>query len=436
MKIAVIGGGISGILAARLLAARHDVHLFEANSYLGGHTNTVGIEAFGSEFRVDTGFMVLNSRNYPSFTRLLRTLGIETQNSDMSFSVRCDRTGLEYQGSSLNGLFAQRRNLLRFGFHRMLLEILRFNRRARETLNEEDNTLGLGQFLQSGRFGGRFADHYLIPMCAAIWSARPDRVLEMPARFILRFLDNHGLLQLGDRPQWQTIPGGAQRYVTALTAPIRDRIFTGAPVCRVERRDDHVAVIVAGKEPRTYDKAVIAAHGDQALAMLADASPLEHEILGAFSFQRNEAVLHTDASQLPRSRRAWASWNYRIPADEKKPVYVTYDVNRLQNLGAPRPICVTLNGGDDIAADQVLRRLEFHHPVFDLAAVNAQRCRRQINGPRRTYFCGAYWRNGFHEDGVNSALAVAKDFGLGLDDLPSCKVAFTAEPCAISAEVR
>ncbi len=436
MKIAVIGGGISGNLVARLLAARHDVHLLEANSYLGGHTNTVEIEAFGSEYHVDTGFMVFNERNYPNFTRLLRALGIEAQDSDMSFSVRCDRTGLEYQGSSLNGLFAQRRNLVRFGFHRMLNDILRFNRRSRGLLTKDGSSLTLGEYLVSEQFGRQFTEHYLIPMCAAIWSARPDRVLEMPARFILRFLENHGLLQLRDRPQWRTIPGGARRYVEALATPIRERILTNAQVCRVARHDDQVAVTVAGAEARTYDKAVIAAHGDQALAMLADASRLEREILGAFSFQANNTVLHTDASQLPRSRRAWASWNYRIPAGDDKPVYVTYDVNRLQHLGAPRPICVTLNGGDDVTDNQVLRRFEYHHPVFDVAAVNAQRRWHEINGPRRTYFCGAYWGHGFHEDGVNSALAVAREFGLGLGDLQTCKAASISAPYTISAAAR
>jgi uncharacterized protein len=425
MRIAIIGSGISGLLTARLLAVDHEIHVFEAADYAGGHTNTVSCEVFGRVYAVDTGFMVFNDRTYPHFIRMLQMLDIPARNSDMSFSVRCDRTGLEYQGSSLNGLFAQRRNLLRPSFYRMLVDVLRFNRRAVELLASDDNDLELGQYLDRNRFSREFIEHYLIPMGAAIWSAPPASFRAFPARFIIGFFHNHGLLTVRHHPQWKTVQGGARQYVAALTRPFADRIRLNCPVVSVRRHADHVTVITKQGEAEDFDAVVLAAHSDQSLAMLTDASPAEREILGAIAYQRNETVLHVDSSQLPSCGRAWASWNYRTPREQGQPVVLTYNLNRLQGHDAPDPICVTLNGTRWIDPQRMVRRIEYHHPVYSREALAAQKRFHEINGKNRTYFCGAYWGHGFHEDGVNSALAVGQSFGKRLD---SCIVACTKDP--------
>jgi predicted NAD/FAD-binding protein len=430
VRIAIIGAGISGNVCARLLAEDHDVDLYDANGYAGGHTNTVPIEAFGRTIPVDTGFMVFNHRTYPNFTRLLHDLNIESQASDMSFSVRCERSGLEYQGSSLNGLFAQRSNLFRPSFYGMLRDILRFNRESLELLAADDDRLTIGEYLQQNAYSRRFTDHYLIPMGAAIWSARPTQFFDFPARSLVAFFRNHGLLSLRNRPQWRTIPGGARRYVSALLHPLADRLRLNAPVQKVLRSPDHVLVVPQGAMPVAYDRVVFATHADQTLRIIGDdLTDAEREVLGAFSYQRNEAVVHTDSRLLPRRRRAWASWNYHIPKASDQPVGVTYDVNRLQRLGAPEPICVTLNHTDRIDASKIHARIEYYHPVFAPGSMAAQRRHDELNGANRTFFCGAYWGYGFHEDGVNSALAVAKHFG---KDLETWKAASTKDASSIA----
>jgi predicted NAD/FAD-binding protein len=334
--------------------------------------------------------------------------------------VRCDKTGLEYQGSSLNGLFAQRRNLLRPSFYRMLLEVLRFNRQSRELLQGDDYELELGRYLHRNRYSREFIEHYLIPMGAAIWSAPPERFRQFPARFIVSFFNNHGLLTVRDHPQWKTVQGGAMRYVAALTRPFADRIRLNCPVVSVRRSPDRVSVTWKQGGPEDFDAAVLATHADQTLAMLADASDAERDILGAFPYQRNDTVLHADPTLLPRRHRAWASWNYRIPREEGQPVVLTYNLNRLQGHVSPDPICVTLNGTSGIDEQKILRRIEYHHPVYSREALAAQKRFPEINGRNRSYFCGAYWGHGFHEDGVNSALAVGQSFGKRLE---SCTVA-------------
>lgn len=417
MRIAVIGSGISGNVCARLLSSEHDVHLFEAADYLGGHTNTVRATAFGKQLDIDTGFMVFNHRTYPNFTRLLRILGIPERDSDMSFSVRCERTGLEYQGSSLNGLFAQRSNLVRPAFYRMLQDILRFNRESVELLDGDDDRMTIGEYLDEEHYGREFIEHYLIPMGAAIWSARPTRFYEFPARFLVGFLRNHGLLQLRNRPVWKTIPGGAKRYVDALVEPLQDRIRLSTPIEKVCPAKDHVVVQPSHGPAETFDHVVFATHADQTLRLLDEPTQVEREVLGAFPYQRNECVLHTDRSLLPQRQRAWASWNYLIPAEPGRPVTLTYDVNRLQGLATPSPVCVTLNNTYQLEQEYVLKQMLYEHPVFTPGAVAAQRRHDELNGARRLYYCGAYWGYGFHEDGVNSALAVCKHFGIGLDSL-------------------
>lgn len=431
-RIAIVGAGVSGLVCARLLALRYDVQLFEADAHLGGHARTVEFEAHGQPHAADIGFMVFNERTYPNFTRLLQILGVASQPSDMSFSARVDEHDLEYQGSSLNGLFAQRRNLANPRFWRMLRDVVRFNRDAAQALAEEsadDPDLTLGQFVRSAGYSREFLDHYLLPMTAAIWSAPPQSVEQFPAAFLLRFFQNHGLIQLRDRPQWRTIVGGSRQYVAALAEPLwqRQAVNVNVPIVAVERpAAGGVVVHLPNGEHEPFHAAILATHAPQALTLLARPTPVERSLLGAFATQRNVAVLHTDRAHLPRRPRAWASWNYRV-GDATRPATVTYDLNRLQRLGAPGPICLTLNPDAPIAAKAEIARFEFAHPLYSSAAIVAQRQWSQLHQREETSFCGAYWGNGFHEDGVESALAVCQRFGVGLNDLAPCRVASTKE---------
>jgi predicted NAD/FAD-binding protein len=341
---------------------------------------------------------------------LLDELGVASQPSAMSFSVRNDASGLEYNGTSLNGLFAQRRNLLRPGFLGMLAEILRFHREAPSLLADDGDENTLGAYLDAHRFGGAFVDDYLVPMGAAIWSTDPARMFDFPARFFVRFLHNHGMLTVNDRPSWRVIRGGSMRYVERLVAPLRDRIRLASPVEQVRRLPDRIMLQVRGREPERFDHVFLACHAGQALRMLADPSREEREILGALPYQRNEALLHTDTSLLPRRRRAWAAWNYHWLPGPRAGVALTYDMNVLQSLRSRHTLCVTLNAAEHVDERCVLRRMEYAHPLFTLAGAAAQRRHHEISGVRRTHYCGAYWRYGFHEDGVVSALQALARF--------------------------
>ncbi len=418
-KIAVVGTGISGNVCSFFLSRQRQIDVYEAAGYIGGHAQTSTIQAYGREFDIDTGFMVFNYRTYPNFVRLLNALGVKDQPSDMSFSVRSELLDLEYCGSDLNTLFAQRRNLFSPRFLKMLLDILRFNRTAPALIDSDDDQLSLGEYLQRESFGREFVKHYLVPMGAAIWSARPDKFLEFPARFLVAFLHNHGLLKITDRPQWKTIAGRSKTYVDALTRGFRDQIRLNCPVRRIERHEDHVLLYADDDSPQIYDEVVLATHADQALAILADPTPEEREVLGQFPYQTNEAIVHTDRRLLPKRKRAWASWNYHIPKPdgaEGLPVALTYELNRLQRLESPGPVCVTLNHSGAIDEQQIIKRFTYQHPVYSPGAIAAQRRWNEISGVRRTHFCGAYWGNGFHEDGVNSGMAVARQFGIDIDE--------------------
>lgn len=410
MKIAIIGTGIAGNVAAYHLQRDHDITVFEANAHVGGHTHTHDIEWDGQHYAVDTGFIVFNYRTYPHFTRLLHELGVAVQPSAMSFSVKCERSGLEYNGDTLNTLFAQRRNLLRPSFYRMLRDILRFNREALQLLELGQADMSLGEFLHQGGYGREFIEQYLVPMGAAIWSADPVLMYRFPAGFFIRFFHNHGLLSVNERPQWYVIQGGSREYVRKLTASFADRIRTHAPVERITRYPTHVMVKVQGQEAERFDQVFLACHSDQALRLLADATPLEREVLGSIPYQVNEAILHTDASVLPTRRLAWAAWNYHILPREEGRVPVTYNMNILQGLDAPVQFCVTLNNSVAIDPDKVLKRITYHHPIFTPEGLTAQQRQQEVNGRNRTYFCGAYWRYGFHEDGVVSALNAINHF--------------------------
>lgn len=398
--------------AAYLLSRVHDIHVFEAQDRVGGHTNTIECEEAGRSLSVDTGFIVFNNRTYPRFVTLIERLGVPWRHSTMSFSVRCDRSGLEYNGTSMNGLFAQRSNLLRPGFYRMLTDILRFNRESVDDAARSPD-LTLGRYLEETRYSKRFIDHYILPMAAAIWSAPQRVILEFPMQFFVRFLKNHGMLSVNDRPVWRTIVGGSGVYARKLTEPFKSRIRLNSPVRRIARTPDRVEVSTdAGTEH--FDHVVIACHSDEALSMLADPSPQEREVLGAIPYQRNTAVLHTDTSLLPRRRLAWAAWNYHVPLSPDEPVSVTYDLTTLQGLATRTRYLVTLNRDDHIEPAKVIRRIVYHHPVFNSRGLAAQARHAEISGPRRTHYAGAYWGNGFHEDGVNSALAACRSFGVSL----------------------
>jgi len=411
MKIAIIGSGVAGNVAARQLhAAGHDITVYEAGRHVGGHAHTQTVELAGQSVDVDTGFIVFNDKTYPHFSALLRELDVATEESAMSFSVRDDARRLEYNGTTLNTLFAQRRNLVRPSFLGMVRDILRFNREAPRLLREPGGELPLGEVLAEGRYGKTFVEHYIVPMGAAIWSTSPAAMFQFPARFFVRFLMNHGMLSVNDRPVWRTVSGGSARYVEKLVAPFRDRIRLASPVEQVRRQPGGVFVKVAGAEALRHDAVFFACHSDQALALLADPTTPEREVLGAIPYQRNEAVLHTDSRLLPRRRLAWACWNYHSLADRDGPLALTYHMNLLQNLVTPEPLLVTLNRTDVIDPAKVLRSMVYQHPVFTPDSVAAQARQRELNGYRGTYFCGAWWRNGFHEDGVVSALDAVAHF--------------------------
>ena len=403
MRIAIVGTGIAGNVAAYKLRAQHDITVYEASPYVGGHTNTVDVTEDGRTIPVDTGFIVFNDRTYPNFIELLDEIGQDSQPSIMSFSVSSGDAGLEYNGAGLNALFAQRRNILRPPFYRMIRDILRFNRDAMATLPFEDEGQSVGEYLLRHGYSQEFMNDYLVPMAAAIWSAEPVAIHEMPMDFLVRFFDNHGLLQLKDRPVWRVISGGSREYVNKLVAGHRDRIRLETPVSAVIRHASGVEIVTGEHGREWYDAVFLACHSDQALALLEKPTAVERDVLGAIRYQDNEAVLHTDASVLPKRRRAWAAWNYHIPDDPNRHVAVTYNMNMLQGLDCREQYCVTLNNDRRIDPSKVIRRIQYQHPVYSREAVAAQRRQVELNTDR-TFFCGAYWRNGFHEDGVVSAL--------------------------------
>ncbi len=414
MKLAIIGAGISGLTAAYRLSPGHDITLFEAGNYLGGHTNTVDVELDGELHSIDTGFIVFNDRTYPNFIKLLAELGVPSRATSMSFSVRCDAANLEYNGSSLNGLFAQRRNLLRPCFYRMVRDILRFNRDAPKLVLEDstfDQTT-VGEFLEQHRYSREFARHYLFPMGAAIWSCPAGLFEKFPIRFIVEFYRNHGLLSLRDRPVWRVIDGGSRNYVVRMAERFRDRVRLRTPIQQVRRLPKEVLVTSEQGDTESFDHVVFACHSDQALRLLADPSVTEREVLAMFPYERNSAVLHTDETLLPKRRRAWACWNYRL-ADETaceydQPATVTYQMNMLQHIQSRHCFNVTLNSDDAISPSRILRRFEYHHPVFTIGRAAAQARHSELLNANRTSYCGAYWGNGFHEDGVVSALRVCE----------------------------
>lgn len=423
-NIAIIGSGISGLTAAYLLAKKHKVTVFEKSEHIGGHTATVDVEVLGESYAIDTGFIVFNNKTYPNFLALLDEIGVGKKDAEMSFSVHNTKTKLEYNGHNLDTLFAQRRNLFRPKFWRLVKEILRFNKLCKQAFdaqiyNEADT---LGDFLTEHNFSQFFAEHYILPMGAAIWSSSLTQMEGFQFHFFVKFFHNHGLLNIADRPQWYVIPNGSRSYLSPLCKSFSENIRVNSDIKSITRNNDKVQLHFgalsseqgglnnATGQIEEFDEVVIACHSDQALALLADPSSEESAILSAMPYSENSVVLHTDINLLPKRKKAWASWNYQLSADRDKPASVTYNMNILQGLKTEHTFCVTLNQRESIATDKILREFTYHHPIFSLESIAAQQQRKQICGQHHTHYAGAYWHSGFHEDGVRSGVEVAQRF--------------------------
>ncbi|MDO6508242.1 FAD-dependent oxidoreductase [Colwellia sp. 4_MG-2023] len=415
--IAIIGSGISGLTAAYLLSKKNHVTVFEKNDRIGGHTATVDIEKNGQSFAIDTGFIVFNDKTYPNFLALLSEIGIGKQATEMSFSVHNCQTGMEYNGHNLNTLFAQRRNLFRPKFWGLVKEILRFNKQCKAIFDSQNYQDGmtLGQFLTENNFSDFFAEHYILPMGAAIWSSSLSQMEDFEFRFFVQFFHNHGLLNIADRPQWYVIPKGSRSYLKPLCQPFENNIKLNADISGITRSDNKVHLHFNQDPSESFDDVVIACHSDEALALLNDATEDETAILSAMPYSENSVILHTDKTLLPKREKAWASWNYQLSQDRSKAASVTYNMNILQGIESENTFCVTLNQKEDIDPNLILREFTYHHPIFSSESIQAQQQRDKICGINQTHFAGAYWHSGFHEDGVRSAIEVAKRFGCSLE---------------------
>ncbi|UTF60705.1 NAD(P)/FAD-dependent oxidoreductase [Gilvimarinus sp. DA14] len=415
-NIAVIGAGVSGLCCAYLLSRHHNVTVFEKASEIGGHTATKKVATDEGDYWIDTGFIVYNDRTYPNFIKLMQELGVAGQKTDMGFSVSCETTGYEYAGTSIQGLFAQKRNVFKPTHWQMLTDIVKFNRQCTELFRREaiDSSLTLADFVAREGYSSQFINFYLFPMVSAIWSSGTETAAQMPLEFFIRFFHNHGLLTITDQPQWYTLVGGSHAYLAPLVQPFKDAIVTDARIQTVTREANRILIQHQDGRIDEFDEVVFACHSDQALAMLGDASAQENSILGSIPYKDNRVVLHSDQSLLPKRHSAWASWNYCIPKNDNDATLLTYNMNILQRLAAEQTFCVTVNPGDRIDPNKIYGEYDYAHPVFTQQSVAAKARWREISAQNHTHYCGAYWHNGFHEDGVVSALRVAKDFGVSL----------------------
>ncbi len=407
MKIAIIGSGISGLTAAYFLNKRHEVTLFEANDCIGGHTNTYAVHTKDAHLNIDTGFIVFNKKTYPNFTWLLEKLQVPIQKTSMSFSVKNQMKHLEYSATSLNSLFSQRKNLLNISFMHMLLEIKKFNQAAKRNATHEISDITLSEFISDLNLSDYAIENYVLPMTRAIWSSDFSDALQMPAKFLCAFFDNHGMLDLYNRPDWYSIIDGSKNYIDKLVKTLRIQPRIGTPVLSVERFPENI-VIHTRNSVESFDKVVIATHSDQALKILKKASPEELSILNAIPYQKNDVCLHTDTTLLPTKKMAWASWNYQVNSDAKK-CTLTYNMNILQKLQSEKTYCVSLNQNHTINPCKIIKKFCYSHPVFTTAGILAQKKIKLINGYNNTLFCGAYWKNGFHEDGMVSGIKVVEE---------------------------
>ncbi len=413
MKIAIVGTGISGLTAAYLLNREHDIVVFEKNDYVGGHTHTHDVKTNESSLAVDSGFIVYNEVTYPNFIKLLDQLGVQRQKTTMGFSVKSVKKNLEYAGNSLKTLFAQRLNYFRPSFWIMLRDILRFNKKGKADLANLSAEIKLGDYLRQNNYSRSFINHYIIPMGSAIWSTKAKSMMDIPALFFIRFFNNHGLMQVKNRSGWWVIKGGSREYVKIMIAKFDSKIRLNTAVESISRSENKIIIQVLGKE-EIFDAVVIATHSDQALQLLSDSTQQEMEVLSALPYQSNEALLHTDSSVLPKRKNAWASWNYNLDQEVDQPMAMTYNMNILQTLNTNETYCVTLNNNDLVDSNKILKTLYYEHPQFTPEGISAQKRKHEISGINNTYYCGAYWRNGFHEDGVVSALEVCGHFGITL----------------------
>lgn len=416
MKIAIIGSGVSGLTAAHLLHPHHDIAVYESGNYIGGHVNTIDVYEQDSRIPIDTGFIVFNDWTYPNFENIIGSLNIQTQNSEMSFAAVCEESEFEWSGNGLKGLIFNSENWRQKNPYQMFYDIIRFKKLALALLNKTDEKKTLGDFLSINNFSAAFIKYYILPMGAAIWSSTLEQINDYPCKSFLLFFKNHGLLNLKVRPQWKTIVGGSKQYVAELSKPFESKIHINSAVTNVKRVAGRVEIFSVGRSPEYFDHVFFACHSDQAINLLDQCSANEENILGDIHYQNNIAILHTDTSTMPKRRSAWSSWNYFIPRNSTGNANVTYYMNRLQNLNCKKDYFVTLNPCQDITSSKIIKTINYMHPVFDMPAVNAQKQYETINGEENTWFCGAYWRNGFHEDGVWSAIRAVKQFNKYLND--------------------
>ncbi|MDW3095453.1 MAG: FAD-dependent oxidoreductase [Gammaproteobacteria bacterium] len=410
MKIAIIGAGISGLTAAHHLNSNHDITVLEKNNYVGGHSNTIDVNEGNKSVAIDTGFIVLNNWTYPNFENLLDTLDVELHNSEMSFSAKCEHSKFEWCGKGIQGLALNRNNWYRIKSYQILFDFLRFNKLAKKYVSQNNLQHTLGEFLALNNFSKSFKNYYILPMGAAIWSSSTEDIYDYPAQSFLTFFNNHGLLNIKDRPQWKTIVGGSRQYVNKLIQPFHKKISLNSKITYIKRDNGSIIIHYLHKNPEIFDHVIFACHSDEALELLEEPTLNEQHTLEKIRYQYNEAVLHTDESLMPTNRKAWSSWNYLLPEQATTNSKVTYYMNRLQPLQTEKNYFVTLNLTDRIDPDKIIKKIAYQHPVFDENAIQAQKNLSLLNGNQNTWFCGAYWRNGFHEDGVWSALTTIEQF--------------------------
>ncbi len=411
MKMAIVGTGISGLTAAYMLQGDHDVHVFEANNYIGGHTNTIIVKEDNKKIPVDTGFIVFNKKNYPNLCKLFDVLGVESRESDMSFSVHCEKTNLEYNGSDFNRVFSQRSNIFNLEFWRMLKDIMRFNVESPVTLrNGIDDKITVAEFAKMNKYSEKFIEYYLIPLGASLWSSPAAQFRSFPIKFVLEFLDNHCMLQVNSRPQWRTVMGGSYKYIEPLIKGFREKIYLNKGVTSVTRKNNQVELVLSNGTTELFDEVILATHADTSRRLVKNIEPEEDKMLKLFKYQYNEAVLHTDTCVLPDNKRTWASWNYRIPVTENNYASVSYNMNMLQGIESDKTYNVSLNQSDQIDQNKIIRRIGYYHPIFQPGRDFVQSQHDKLIRRRGVSYCGAYWGYGFHEDGVRSALAVCANY--------------------------